>query len=489
MNELPDLRAIWLDPEARGDDAGIRSLCADGWDLRIARDDTEFIEGARWAHVVVLRVLNDLSVLNEALDGLGRIGVSVPIVCRVNQGAVALAGAVARAGVDHVVSAQDWSRPTWRELAETLRQCTAVERPRPVRSSVIFADPVSQRLLTMARRVGQADVTALVVGATGTGKEILARVLHESSSRLRGPFVALNCAALPEHLVEDQLFGHERGAFTGAHRDHAGLFEQANGGTLFLDEIGEMPMLLQSKLLRVLQEREITRIGATAPVRVDVRVIAATNKDLRQSIADREFREDLYYRIATFQLRLCSLTERPGDILPLANRCLARHRRDAVQWHLTLAAQQELLAYPWPGNVRELENVMLRAMVLAADGRIDTEHLMFDAWGPEALPSRGSGARTAERPTAQARPVHGGEGLLSCADEESSTTGTAEIAERNASNLHVAVKHNEHQIIMAALAMSASRAEAAERLGISPRTLRYKLAQLRGMGLGPAMSG
>jgi len=193
--------------------------------------------------------------------------------------------------------------------------------------NAVFVDPASRHLLALAQRVAQAEVTTLLVGPTGAGKEVLARVLHEASPRARGPFVALNCAAMPEHLIEDLLFGHDKGAFTGAHRDHKGLFEQAQGGTLFLDEIGEMPVLLQSKLLRVLQERQLTRLGGQSTVALDVRVVAATNKDLRQAMAAREFREDLYYRIATFRLQLLALSERRGDILPLALQCLAEHAR------------------------------------------------------------------------------------------------------------------------------------------------------------------
>jgi two-component system, response regulator FlrC len=202
--------------------------------------------------------------------------------------------------------------------------------------------------------------------------------LHESSKRARGPFVGLNCAALPEQLIDDMLFGHEKGAFTGAQKEFKGLFEQAQGGTLFLDEIGEMPLHLQAKLLRVLQERLLTRLGSERQVALDVRVIAATNKDLRVAIAERQFREDLYFRISTFKLRVPPLRERQGDILPLVASLLLRHAPNAQEFTLSDEAQAQLLAYPWPGNVRELENVVQRAVVLCADQHIEAHHLMFD---------------------------------------------------------------------------------------------------------------
>ena len=371
--------------------------------------------------------------------------------------------------------------------------------------------------------MAQADVTALLVGPTGAGKEVLARVLHEASARSRGPFVALNCAAMPDHLIEDMLFGHEKGAFTGAHREHKGLFEQAQGGTLFLDEIGEMPMHLQSKLLRVLQERQLTRLGGQGVISLNVRIVAATNKDLRQAIADKTFREDLYYRIATFRMRLLPLRERPGDILPLALQLLHANTGDQRPWQIHPQAQALLLQYPWPGNVRELENVMRRAMVLCPDRLVLPEHLMFDDWldASSALPaaalfsdpqlSTQNPAATPEltapvlaRPDSAApTPVPAGAALpgwrvdeargMSSADafadhattQPAAATASAwpAAAENAAPDLHSAARQTEHQVIMATLASTPSKLEAARRLGISPRTLRYKLAQMREDGL------
>jgi two-component system response regulator FlrC len=347
----------------------------------------------------------------------------------------------------------------------------------------VYVDPASRHLLALAQRVAQANVTALIEGPTGAGKEILARVLHESSKRARGPFVGLNCAALPEHLIDDMLFGHEKGAFTGAQKDFKGLFEQAQGGTLFLDEIGEMPMHLQSKLLRVLQERLLTRLGSERQVPIDVRIIAATNKDLRVAIAEREFREDLYFRISTFKLRVPPLRERKGDILPLVASLLLRHAPNAQAFTLSDEAQAQLLAYPWPGNVRELENVVQRAVVLCADQNIEARHLMFDDAADLSLHMSDDTLTSQPTPSvtptsvATATPVSRF-GMPTEALRYPDTSNTEDNA-AIATNLQDAVKTSEHQMILAAIQTTESRMEAAAKLGISPRTLRYKLAKLK----------
>ena len=268
-----------------------------------------------------------------------------------------------RLGALHVLPADEWTPAVWQEAVQGLNS------PELTTKSYVFVDPNSQHLLALAQRVAQTEVTALLVGPTGAGKEVLARVLHESSPRAKGPFVALNCAAMPEHLIEDMLFGHEKGAFTGALKEHKGLFEQAEGGTIFLDEIGEMPINLQAKLLRVLQEKKLNRLGGEALIDLNVRVIAATNKDLKLAIEQREFREDLYFRISTFRLRIQPLKDRPGDIMPLVIQSLTRHIKGGLPFSVSAEAQAMLVSYPWPGNVRELENVVQRAVVLCG-GRI-----------------------------------------------------------------------------------------------------------------------
>ena len=297
------------------------------------------------------------------------------------------------------------------------------------------------------------------------------------------------------------LFGHEKGAFTGAHRDHKGVFEQAQGGTLFLDEIGEMPLHLQSKLLRVLQERQLTRLGGQTLIPLNVRFIAATNKDLRHAIAQREFREDLYYRIATFRLTLQPLRERTGDIIPLALHSLNQTASTGRPWQIHPQAQAMLVQYPWPGNVRELENVMRRAMVLCPDRMVMSEHLMFD---DACLQNANAPALALQALVAAPTAISAAPPVMpatttspAAADWMSSTSVATPVAWTTESleaptvstqpqDLHSAARLNEHQVIMATLAATPNKTEAAKRLGISPRTLRYKLAQLREMGLGLA---
>ena len=343
--------------------------------------------------------------------------------------------------------------------------------------SAVFVDPASQHLLALAQRVAQTDVTALLVGPTGSGKEVLARVLHESSNRAKAPFVALNCAALPEHLIEDLLFGHDKGAFTGALKEHKGLFEQAQGGTIFLDEIGEMPMALQSKLLRVLQERTLTRLGGQNAIALDVRVVAATNKDLREAMQAREFREDLYFRISTFRLSLLPLAQRPGDILPLVAQMLVTHGQAGMAYNLDEQAQSQLLAYPWPGNVRELENVVQRAVVMCGNGLITAAHLLFDDYQNDTAVNSVFGAAMSHNSAAPA---------ATDATEPAVTPAATQPVPVQTSmpiDLQDAMKQSEHQVIAAALQSTDSRMAAAKLLGISPRTLRYKLAQFRERGV------
>ena len=277
-----------------------------------------------------------------------------------------------------MVALQDTRADTWQQLQGKLfHHPAAATTSRRVRH-VVFVDPSSQHLLALAQKVAQAEVTALLVGPTGAGKEVLARVLHDASPRRNGPFVALNCAALPENLIEDLLFGHEKGAFTGALKEHRGLFEQANGGTIFLDEIAEMPYHLQTKLLRVLQDRKVTRLGGQAQIDLDIRLVAATNKDLREAIVNREFREDLYFRISAFKLSVLPLRERQGDILPLVLQFLNKFGPVDRQVQLSPRAAEMLQSYNWPGNVRELQNVVQRALVLCNGDTITENELMFD---------------------------------------------------------------------------------------------------------------
>lgn len=264
-------------------------------------------------------------------------------------------------------------------VSQVLTFPDAENNPLSIRAkALIFADDQSRQLLSNVELVAATEAPVLIIGETGTGKELIARHIHQTSGR-QGPFVAVNCGAINETLAEAEFFGHEAGAFTGAVGSRAGWFEAANGGTIFLDEIGDLPLNLQVKLLRVLQEREVVRVGSRKPVRIDVRLVAATNVNLAQAVAAGNFRQDLYYRLNVFSLKLPALRERPGDIIPLARHFLKvyGHRLNRAVPELSEHAQQALLKYTWPGNIRELENVIHYAVLVSAAGRVDVRHLKF----------------------------------------------------------------------------------------------------------------
>ncbi|MCW1383005.1 sigma 54-interacting transcriptional regulator [Novosphingobium sp. KCTC 2891] len=315
----------------------------------------------------------------------------------------------------------------------------------------IAADPESLSILALAERIAASDIPVLINGPTGTGKEVLSRFIHDRSSRAGKPFIAINCAAMPEAMLEAMLFGHQKGAFTGANAAAEGFFRAAHGGTLLLDEIAEMPLSLQAKLLRALQEGEVVPLGATQPIKVDVRIIACANRDLPLEVEEGRFRADLFYRLNVFPLSLRPLCERPEDIAPLAFALMLRHvpQGQPLPW-IADAALAMLSCHAWPGNVRELENVVRRALVLAGDAReIGPEHIAFDR-----------SVRLAAEPSM----TEGGTGKLS--------------------NI---VQLSEARAILATLeACGGSRVAAARQLGISERTLRYRLASFRDAGIAVA---
>lgn len=241
----------------------------------------------------------------------------------------------------------------------------------------VFSDPRSKELLPIIERVAPSNATVLITGETGTGKELVARYLHKLSDRADKPFIAVNCGAFSESLIESELFGYEKGAFTGASQSRQGWFEAANGGTLFLDEIGDLPVLLQVKLLRVLQEREIVRLGSRKPIPLDVRLIAATNVNLRRAVDAGRFREDLYYRLHVIQLPLLRLRDRPADILPLVRHFMKHYsgKLKLPELQLTPDAESALLSYSWPGNIRELENLIHRTVLISRGTEISVDDL------------------------------------------------------------------------------------------------------------------
>jgi len=311
-------------------------------------------------------------------------------------------------------------------------------------AGAVMEDPVTGSLYAMALKVANTPATVLITGESGTGKEVLARFIHQHSTRAEKPFVAVNCAAIPDNLLEATMFGYEKGAFTGAMQSQPGKFEQAQGGTLLLDEISEMPLALQAKLLRVLQEREVERVGGQKAIALDVRVLATSNRDMKAEIEKGAFREDLYYRLNVFPLHIMPLRERGLDILPLARHFLAAMAgamgRSGMQF--SADAEQAMLQYPWPGNARELENVVQRAVILAGGEMVSPQHLHLQ-------PVRAAVAQS----TAEALPAGGG-----------------------ASHL----KQLEKEHIMSVLAsVNGSRTLAAKKLDMSERTLRHKLQQYR----------
>lgn len=318
-------------------------------------------------------------------------------------------------------------------------------------SQPIAQDPSSVALLELAKRVAVTDSTVLICGESGTGKEVLAHYIHQASNRSNAPFVAINCAAIPENMLEAILFGYEKGAYTGAVSSQAGKFEQANGGTLLLDEITEMDVGLQAKLLRVLQEQEVERLGGKKAIPLDVRIIATTNRDLADYVREGGFREDLYYRLNVFPLRWLPIRERKGDILPIAQHLLAKH---AAKMRIAPAlfkpsAQSKLESHPWPGNVRELDNVIQRALILSPNAQISEEHIAFD--------------------------------MMSLSPSNVET----EVEEDSAASiLGKGVQQHEFRIIAQALIdANGKRKVVADKLGISPRTLRYKIAKMRESGI------
>lgn len=340
--------------------------------------------------------------------------------------------------------------------AEVLVEVASRFASAPRRHSGLLAeDEKTLDALRLAERVASSDATVMITGESGTGKEVFARYIHQHSGRCDAPFIAINCAAIPETMLESILFGYEKGAFTGAYRSRAGKFEQANHGTLLLDEISEMDVSLQAKLLRVLQEKEVEPLGGSSPIPLDVRVLATTNRNLRQLVARGEFREDLYYRLNVFPLNLPPLRARPADILPLASHFLASIS-GAEHVSLATEAEQKLLAYAWPGNVRELENVIQRALILRVGNKLRALDIRFE----DTDPLDGDEEKTPQ-----------------CADSDPFSID-------DKGSLEDDLKAREQILILDALkAEGGSKQGAAERLGISPRTLRYKLARFRKEGL------
>jgi len=432
------------------DDRGLRqalvdTLCVAGYQTRSAVDGLEALDSIKDGDIsLVLADLQMPRMNGQALvENIARLRPDLPVIMMTAHGTIDGAVTALRAGArDYITKPFEH-----RVLVERIEKCLGGTTVEP-ESVPIAVDPVSKNLMTLATRVASSDLTVMINGESGTGKEVIARHLHRQSSRSKGPFVAVNCAAIPEQMLEATLFGYEKGAYTGAHRSAPGKFEQAQKGTLLLDEISEMDLGLQAKLLRVLQEREVERLGSQHTVSLDVRVLATSNRDLREEVANGRFREDLYYRLNVFCLRLPPLRERPADITPLAE-FLARRASQAMGCAFpgfSASAQRKLLSHDWPGNVRELDNTVQRAMVMRGSGQVEAEDLLLESANIPAPGDDGQG------------------GPSDCLGDN--------------------LRNREHEVVLETLReVLGNRAAAAERLGISPRTLRYKLAQMRKAGI------
>ncbi len=414
-----------------------------GWQVGCAADG---VDALVWLeHHRARLVISDVKMARmdgrALLENIKRCWSDLPVLLMTAYGTIEQAVEVIRAGAcDYLVKPFEAD-----VLVEQVRRSLALATH--VHQDAVTA-PSMLRVYDLAQKVASSDASVLILGESGCGKEVIARYIHSQSPRKQGPFVAINCAAIPEQMLEAELFGYEKGAFTGASQSTPGKFEMAQGGTLLLDEISEMDTSLQAKLLRVLQEREVERLGGRKTLKLDVRILATSNRNLRGEVAKGSFREDLFYRINVFPLILPPLRERVEDIPALAQVLLKRHGGGKKLPQLSAEAVQKLREYPWPGNVRELENVIQRSLILCQGDRIRPVDLIFD---------------------------------------DTVTTGTEQVIElpaRAPAKLDEGLRSVEEQIILQTLREeNGSRSSTARRLGISPRTLRYKLAKMREAGI------
>lgn len=431
------------------DDADLREAIADMLEVH----DITFIEAENGQQAQDLIQLNDVALVlsdvqmspgngYQLLEYINTHHNGTPVILMTAYGSIPQAVDAIQAGaVDYLVKPFEVS-----ELVRTLQQ-QLLPAVRQANENIIAEDPLSMQLLELALKVAQSDASVLLNGESGVGKEVISQFIHQSSERSKEPFIAINCAAIPENMLEAVLFGYEKGAFTGAVKSTIGKFEQAQGGTLLLDEISEMDLTLQAKILRVIQERQVERLGGTKIIDLDVRLIATTNRDLKKEVYEKRFREDLFYRLNVFPLNVPSLRQRPADIIPIANKLIAVYNRAAGQQTLlTEAAKQILLMHKWPGNVRELDNVIQRAMILKQGDDIQANDIMLEA-------------------------------------ESGFQQATASDSDDDSGQLQNDLRDRETEVILDTLkAFNGSRKQTAEKLGISPRTLRYKLARLRDTG-------
>lgn len=437
------------------DDSGLREALVDT--LTIAGYSVVEADSAETALVLLKQSVIDLIVSDVQMGGLSGLDLLKSVKKLYPNTPFLLMTAYAT--IDHAVEAMKYgaidymAKPFAPEVLLNM-----VGRYAPVKQvekhSPVVADEKSIELLKLAAKVAQSEASVMITGPSGAGKEVMARYIHEQSNRSEHDFVAINCAAIPDNMLEATLFGYEKGAFTGAIQACPGKFEQAQHGTILLDEITEMDLNLQAKLLRVLQEREVERLGSRKTLKLDVRVLATSNRDLMEAVRDGKFREDLYYRLNVFPIRWLPLAQRKDDIIPIAQHLLSRHCVDLGREipDLSASAQMKLLGHSWPGNVRELDNVVQRALILCSEQKIDADNILVEEFA---------------------------------VDHVAAEIQATEIREREAApDFKMEIRDQENRIILDTLEMcQGRRKDVAEKLGISPRTLRYKLAKMREQGI------
>ncbi|MDH5426070.1 MAG: sigma-54 dependent transcriptional regulator [Gammaproteobacteria bacterium] len=435
------------------DDANLRSalydtLILNGYEVTQAEDGQQALLTLQ--HSSIDLILSDVQMQPmdgfELLHNLQQRNNPVPVVLMTAYGTIEKAVEAIRNGAtDYLVKPFETD-----ELINMLDRLLPDAPVATVSDGLVAVDKNIIKLKALVKRVAESEATVLLNGESGVGKEVFAQYIHHHSSRSEGPFVAINCAAIPENMLESVLFGYEKGSFTGAVQSHAGKFEQAQNGTLLLDEVSEMDISLQAKLLRVLQEKEVERIGSKKTVSLNVRVLATTNRNLREEVTAGRFREDLFYRLNVFPITIPSLRDRRDDIVPIAMQLLDRHiAQNRHNIRFDKMAERKLLQHSWPGNVRELDNTIQRALILKNDDLILAEDIQYEM--------------VTHSFSAQQNPPY---------------------AVQDESVLVSDLKDREQQLILDALhAGDGSRKYAAEKLGISPRTLRYKLARMRDNGV------
>ncbi|MCD9543719.1 response regulator [Photobacterium carnosum] len=446
------------------DDEGLREALVD----TLALAGYQWIEAESAEHALVLLKSESVDIVISDVQMAGMDGLALLRSIKLQWPKMPVLLMTAYANIEDAVAAMKdgaidyMAKPFAPQVLLNMVGRYAPIRPNP--TNTVAADPKSLHLLAMAEKVAKTDASVMVLGPSGSGKEVLSRYIHEHSSRSNGPFVAINCAAIPENMLEAMLFGYEKGAFTGAVQACPGKFEQAQAGTILLDEISEMDVNLQAKLLRVLQEREVERLGGRKSIKLDVRIIATSNRDLKNHVADGLFREDLYYRLNVFPITWPALTERKGDIMPLAQLFLQRHASQQGMAIPVIAqcALNKLLQYTWPGNVRELDNVIQRALIIHDNLMITEQHILIEGLDWLQMTNMAVASKTAVV----------------------DTSTMAVVASSTTDSLGNELRGQEFNIILDTLVTcQGNRKNMADRLGISPRTLRYKLAKMRDAGI------